>query len=433
MKRVYMSFSTDVLHYGHLEVMKKASQYGELMIGVLTDDVIAQYKSPPLVSWEDRCKLFENLDFVAQVVKKDTIGYEKILQTYHPDIIVHGDDWKSGIKSAIRTELLELLKQYGGELIEYPYNEENSVNLVETMFHRGQSMPEVRRGMLRKLLTLKPYVRVMEAHDGLTGLIVENAQCTVGQETRTYDAIWESSLCDSASRGKPDIELIDWSSRITRIQEIMEVTTKPIMVDGDTGGQIDHFVYIVQTLERIGVSAVVIEDKTGAKRNSLFGTEVAQTQDEPEHFADKIRAAKSVLTTKEFMIIARIESLILNKGENDALARAECYIRAGADGIMIHSKSREPDEVYGFCEKFRQKYPDIPLVLVPTTYNHIVEQELANHGANIIIYANHLLRSAFPAMKRAATEILQNGSSQCVDNICMPVNEVIRFIPITER
>ena len=433
MKKVYMSFSADMLHYGHIEIMKKAAEYGELIIGVLTDDVIEQYRRPPLVSWENRCKLFENLDFVSKIVKKDTLSYESILKEYHPDIIVHGDDWETGIKSTVRKQLLELLDLYGGRLVEYPYNEEHGVNVLEDMLKRGQAMPEVRRGMLKKLLKVKPYIRVMEAHDGLTGLIVEKAQYKTKDEIRVYDAMWESSLCDSTSRGKPDIELIDWSDRMARIQEIMEVTTKPIIVDGDTGGQLEHFVYIVQSLERMGVSAVIIEDKIGVKRNSLFGTEVPQTQDTPEHFAAKIKAAKAVLSTDDFMVIARIESLILEKGEQDALERAECYIRAGADGIMIHSRKKEPNEVYHFCERLKEKYADIPIIVVPTTYNGISEEELAEHGADIIIHANHLIRSAFPAMEKAAVEILKNGSSKCIDDICMPIKEIISLIPDKER
>lgn len=430
MKKVYISFSADILHYGHMEIMKKAAQMGELIVGVLTDDVIVQYKKPPLVSFENRCKLFEDLKFVSKVVKKDTLSYKSILEKYHPDIIVHGDNWKTGIKSGVRNELISLLEEYGGELVEVPYNMEHSVNLVEDTFSRRLSMPEIRRGMLKRLMKIKPFIRVMEAHDGITGLIVENTSYDSEKGHFEFDAMWESSLCDSTSRGKPDIELIDWSDRIARINEIMEVTTKPIIVDGDTGGLIEHFVYIVQTLERIGVSAIIIEDKIGPKRNSLFGTDVVQTQDDPNHFAEKILAAKKVLKTDDFMVIARIESLILNKGMDDAIERAKCYVKAGADGIMIHSKQSEPDEIFEFCDKFKSIYPDIPIVAVPTTYNYITEEELHNKGIKIIIHANHLIRSAFPAMENTAKEILKNGCSKCVDDVCMPIKQVINFIPV---
>ena len=429
MKSVYMSFSADVLHYGHIEIMQKAAALGDLTIGVLTDEVIVQYKQPPMVSFENRCKMFQNLSFVSRVIRKDRLSYQKIIQEEKPDIIVHGDDWKTGPKSRVRRELVELLQQYGGELIEFPYNSEINVKLLEDTMNGRLSMPEIRRGMLKCLLSLKPYVRVMEAHDGLTGLIVENARYEDETGVKTYDAIWESSLCDSTSRGKPDIELIDWSERISRIHEIMEVTSKPIIVDGDTGGQEEHFVYIVRTLERIGVSAVIIEDKIGPKRNSLFGTEVRQEQDEPGHFAQKIYAAKMALKTNDFMIIARIESLILEKGEEDALMRAKRYVEAGADGIMIHSKSEKPEEVYSFCKKFKAVYQDIPVVIVPTTYNTVTEEELAAGGADIIIHANHLIRSAFPSMERVANEILKNGCSGCVNSLCMPIKQIINFIP----
>ncbi|MEG2440396.1 MAG: phosphoenolpyruvate mutase [Acetivibrio sp.] len=430
-KTVYMSFSTDMLHYGHMMMIQKAASLGNLIVGVLTDEVIAQYKKAPLISFSNRFKMFENLDTVSRVIKKDELSYQNIILQYHPDYIVHGDDWRTGIKSGIRRELLQLLETHGGELIEFPYNADESINILEKSFVSRYSMPEVRRGMLRRLLKLKPYIRVMEAHDGLTGLIVEQTQYEDENRIVEFDAMWESSLCDSASRGKPDIELIDWSARIDRINEIMEVTTKPIIVDGDTGGLAEHLVYNVQTLERIGVSAIIIEDKIGAKRNSLFGTDVAQTQDKPEHFAKKIATAKAALKTKEFMIIARIESLILKKGIEDAVERGYCYIEAGADGLMIHSKEKNPDEIYKFCEIIRKKYPDIPIVAVPTTYNNIPEEQLANHGINIIIHANHLLRSAFPAMQKTAMKILENGcSGGDTDNLCMPIKEVIRFIPV---
>lgn len=430
MKKIYMSFSTDTLHYGHIEIMQKAAAMGQLIVGVLTDDVIVQYKHPPLVSFEDRCKMFRSLSFVSKVIRKDTLSYLKIIQEEKPDIIVHGDDWKTGPKSRVRNELIELLQQYGGELVEVPYNSEIGVKLLEGTMSGRLSVPEIRRGMLKRLLELKKYVRVMEAHDGLTGLIVENARYEDENGIKTYDAIWESSLCDSVSRGKPDIELIDWSERISRINEIMEVTSKPIIVDGDTGGLEEHFVYVVQTLERIGVSAVIIEDKIGPKRNSLFGTEVSQEQDEPKHFASKIHAAKAALKTGDFMIIARIESLILEQGEEDALARAKCYVEAGADGIMIHSKSRNPTEIFSFCNRFKRIYSDIPVVVVPTTYNHVTEEALAEGGASMIIHANHLIRSAFPSMEKTANDILKFGCSANVDSMCMPISQIINFIPV---
>lgn len=431
-KTVYLNVSTDILHYGHIELMKKAASLGELIVGVLTDDVVAQYRQVPLVPYEKRKEMISQLSFVKKVVKQDALSYEAILQQYHPDIIVHGDEWKTGKKSRIRQELLNLLQQYGGELVEFPYTTDDTINTLESSVFRRYAVPEIRRGMLKRLLKLKKSLSVLEAHNGLTGLVVEHAHA-ISEEgmEKSFDAMWISSLCDSAVRGKPDIELIDWSSKIDRINEIMEVTTKPIIVDGDTGGLPEHFVYNIQTLERVGVSAIIIEDKTGLKKNSLFGTEVKQVQEIPEVFADKIRRGKQALKTQDFMIFARIESLILEKGMEDALHRARIYIEAGADGIMIHSRQKTPDEVFEFCHQLKAEYPELPIVAVPTTYNRVKEDILAANGINVIIHANHLLRSAFPAMQKTAEYILQDGCSGLrADQNCMPIKEVIRFIPV---
>ncbi len=433
MKQVYISFSAEMLHYGHIRILERAAELGEVTVGVLTDRVIAEYKRPPLVPFEARKALFEGMRCVSRVVTKDSTSYRGILEELHPDIILHGDDWKSGVKARFREELLRLLPEFGCELVEFPYTRDGQIDLLEQAYAGRYGIPEIRRGMLRRLLRDKPWVRVLEAHSGLTGLIVENARADVGGERREFDAMWFSSLCDSALRGKPDIELVDWSSKLSRLNEIMEVTTKPIIVDGDTGGMIEHFVYNVQSLERSGASAVIIEDKTGLKKNSLFGVEAAQTQDAIEHFCQKIAAGKAALQTRDFMIVARIESLILQKGLEDALTRARAFVDAGADGIMIHSKSDSPGEVFAFCGAFREKYPDCPLVAVPTTYNKVTERELAARGVNIIIHANHLLRSAFPAMQTTAERILRDGcSGQSADELCMPIKDVIRIIPLKE-
>ena len=432
MKKVYLNVSTDILHYGHIALMKKAAELGELIVGVLTDEVVAQYRRAPLVPYEKRKEMIAQLSFVKEVVKQDTLSYETVIQQYRPDIVVHGDEWRIGGKSRIRADLLKLLDVYGGELVEFPYTEDEAINVLESTVYDRYAVPEIRRGMLKRLLGLKKSLRVLEAHNGLTGLVVENAKITTedGMQ-KTFDAMWISSLCDSAARGKPDIELVDWSSKIDRINEIMEVTTKPIIVDGDTGGMPEHFVYNIQTLERIGVSAIIIEDKTGLKKNSLFGTEANQVQEEPEIFADKIRRGKQALKTKEFMIFARIESLILEKGMADALHRARVYLQAGAYGIMIHSRKKTPDEVFEFCHKLKTEYPETPIVAVPTTYNTVTEDVLSDNGVNIIIHANHLLRSAFPAMQKTAECILLDGcSGKRADQNCMPIKDVIRFIPV---
>lgn len=428
MKKVYMCFSTDIIHSAHINIINKAAELGELTVGVLTDEVIATYKRYPLIPLDERIQMFKNIKGVSKVVVQDKLEYDDILYQLKPDIVVHGDDWRIGYQARIRSRVIEVLKEWGGELVEFPYTYSPTNEILDSL-NQKLSMPENRRARLKKLLQYKPCLSVLEAHNGLTGLIVEHTKVETGKGTKQFDAMWVSSLCDSTVKGKPDIELVDMTSRINTIEEIMEVTTKPIILDGDTGGLTEHFVFNIRTLERIGVSAVIIEDKTGLKKNSLFGTEVKQVQESIENFCEKIRAGKNALKTKDFMIIARCESLILNQGMDDALARCQAYVEAGADGIMIHSCKKEPDEILEFCSKFRKIDKSTPIVAVPTTYNSITEEELSAAGVNIVIYANHLLRSAFPAMKKVAETILKHSRSLEIDEDCMPIKSILTLIP----
>ncbi len=423
-----MCFSTDILHNGHIKIIKNAAQLGELTVGVLTDEVIASFKRYPLIPLEERVQLFQNIMGVKRVVVQNTLSYEAVLRELKPDIVVHGDDWQVGYQANIRRQVIDVLAEWGGELMEYPYTHTPT---EETLSRLDQqlSMPEHRRSRLKKLLQYKPCLSVMEAHNGLTGLIVEQTRVETPHGVRQFDAMWVSSLCDSTAKGKPDIELVDLTSRIQTLEEIMEVTTKPIILDGDTGGQTEHFAYNVRTLERLGISAVIIEDKTGLKKNSLFGTEAQQTQENIESFCQKIRAGKNAQKTKDFMIIARCESLILNQGMEDALTRCRAYVAAGVDGIMIHSCKKDPAEILEFCRLFRKNDKTTPLVAVPTTYNSITEDELKDAGVNIVIHANHLLRSAFPAMQRTAQTILENGRSLEAEENCMSIKEILTLIP----
>lgn len=428
-KSVYMSFSTDVIHGGHISIIQKAAALGELTVGVLTDEVVASFKRFPVLTYEERASLLEGIKGVSKVVPQTTLSYSENIRTLKPDYVVHGDDWVIGFQKPIREELLEVLRGYGGELIEYPYSQKAEYENLEKSQKEILCMPDFRRGRLKKLLEMKPLVSIIEAHSGITGLIAEKT--TVLQDGRTYqfDGMWISSLCDSTSRGKPDIELLDMSERLRAVDEIMDVTTKPIIIDADTGGLTEHFVYHVRTLERMGVSAVIIEDKTGLKKNSLFGTEVEQTQDSIENFCVKLSAGKKALKTKEFFIIARIESLILEKGMEDALNRAFAYVNAGANGIMIHSRKNDPTEIFEFCEKFRSKDKATPIVVVPTSFNTVTEEEFEKRGVNIVIYANQLTRSGFPAMQKVAETILTNHRAKEADDMCMPIKQILTLIP----
>lgn len=429
-RTVYMCFSADIIHGGHIAIIKKAQKLGRLIIGVLSDDAVASYKRMPLVPESERRIMFENIAGVYKVVEQKTLSYRGILENLRPDIVVHGDDWISGFQRPIRDEVTSVLASYGGKLVEYPYSAEDKYKEIEKRTRADQSMPDIRRGCLRRMLDAKGLLTAMEAHDGLTGLVVENTVIYQDGGARQFDAMWISSLCDSTAKGKPDIELVDMTSRFRTIEDIAEVTTKPIIFDGDTGGRTEHFVYTVRSLERLGVSMVIIEDKTGLKKNSLFGTEARQIQDSIENFSAKIRAGKKAQRTKEFMICARIESLILEQGMEDALDRAFAFVNAGADAIMIHSRKKDPEEIKIFLHRFREKDRATPIVLVPTSFASVREEEWKERGANIIIYANQLMRAQVPAMQKAAETILENHRAEECDAMLMPFQDIIRLIPV---
>ena len=431
-RTVYMCFSTDIIHGGHIAIIKKAHKLGRLIIGVLSDEAVVSYKRLPLVPASERKIMFENVAGVYKVVDQRTLSYKENLEKYKPAIVVHGDDWCTGFQKPIRDEVVSVLASYGGRLVEFPYSSDQKYEEIQARTRAELAMPDIRRGRLRKVLETKGLVTAMEAHDGLTGLIVENTVVHQDGGAHQFDAMWVSSLCDSTAKGKPDIELVDMTSRFRTIEDITEVTTKPIIFDGDTGGKTEHFVYTVRSLERLGVSMVIIEDKTGLKKNSLFGTEVMQTQDSIENFCAKIQAGKRAQRTKEFMICARIESLILEKGLDDALERAFAFAEAGADAIMIHSRKKDPSEIQAFIEGFRAKDTTTPIVLVPTSFNSVTEEEWKERGANIIIYANQLMRAEVPAMQKAAETILKYHRAEECDAMLMPFKDIIRMIPVEE-
>ncbi|MBK7107122.1 MAG: phosphoenolpyruvate mutase [Ignavibacteriae bacterium] len=428
-KKVYVAMSADLIHPGHLNIIKEATKYGEVILGLLTDEAISSYKRLPYLAYEQRKIIMENIKGVSKVIPQITLDYVPNLRLLKPDFVVHGDDWKTGIQKSTRQRVINTLNEWGGKLIEPSYTPDISSTKLNMALKEVGTTPGARLKMLRRLLDAKKIVRVMEAHSGLTGLIVENVKIENDKGIKEFDAMWLSSLTDSTAKGKPDIELVDLTSRMNTIKDILEVTTKPIIFDGDSGGLTEHFVFMVKTLERDGVSAVIIEDKVGLKKNSLFGTDVEQTQDSIENFSKKIRAGKKAQVTDDFMVIARTESLILKAGMDDAVNRVDAYIKAGADGIMIHSMEKDPNEILEFCKRYKYLEFQVPLIVVPSTFNEITEEELKKAGVNIVIYANHLLRSSYPAMVKTAKSILQNSRSKEVDEFCMPIKEILTLIP----
>ena len=432
MKTVYVGMTADIIHPGIINILREGSLRGEVLAGLLTDSAIARYKRLPYLSYEQRKEVVETIKYVSKVVPQEDWSYVPNLRKYRPEIIIHGDDWKTGILAREREEVYKVMAEWGGEVVEIPYTKGiNSTAFSESLGSIGTT-PDIRLKTLRRLIDAKPIVRIMEAHSGLSGLIVENLELLKEDGIHRYDGMWSSSLTDSTSKGKPDIEAVDITTRLQDLTQILECTTKPIIYDGDTGGLSEHFVFTVRTLERNGISAVIIEDKIGLKKNSLFGTEVEQQLSPVEEFCEKIGAGKKAQVTKEFMIIARLESLIAGGTVEEALLRSFAYVKAGADGIMIHSKEKSGEDIKKFCMHFRKEYSAIPLVLVPTTYNQFTETELVSWGANIIIYANHMLRSSYPAMYKTARLILDKSRSLEADELCMPIKEILELIPGTK-
>ena len=429
MTKVYVGMSADLIHPGHINILNEASKYGSVIVGLLTDEAIASYKRLPSLNYEQRKQIIENIKGVDEVIPQTTLDYVENLKKIKPSYVVHGDDWKTGVQSKVRDRVIKCLEEWGGELIEPEYTKNISSTLLHKNIKEIGTTPSIRIKQLRRLLRSKKVVRILEAHNGLTGLIVENTYIDTDNKREEFDGMWESSLTDSVSKGKPDIGTVDFTSRLATIDQILEVTTKPMIVDGDNGGLPEHFTFFVKNLERLGVSAVIIEDKIGLKKNSLFGTDVKQNQDSIENFAYKIKIGKKSQVTEDFMIIARIESLILGQGQDDAIKRAKAYINAGADGIMIHSKDTKPDEILEFCENYKKLDTDIPLVVVPSTYGTITEKQLSDAGVSVIIYANQLLRSAYPSMKNVAETILRSQNASSVDNDCMNIKDILTLIP----
>ncbi|MEQ3652183.1 MAG: phosphoenolpyruvate mutase [Glaciecola sp.] len=431
-KTVYVGMSADLVHPGHLNILNKAADLGDVTVGLLTDQAIASYKRVPFMTFEQRKQVIENIKGVSDVIPQHTLDYRDNLNAVKPDYVVHGDDWKEGVQQKTRQQVIDCLAQWGGELVEVPYTQGISSTQLQAAMKDLGTTPQIRLKALRRLLNAKPLVRFLDIHNALSGLIIENTKVEIEGRIEEFDGMWGSSLTDSTAKGKPDIEAVDVSSRMSTLNEVLEVTTKPIIYDGDTGGKTEHFVFTVKTLERLGVSAVIIEDKTGLKKNSLFGTDVEQTQDSIENFSLKIQAGKRAQATDDFMIIARIESLICGQGIDHAIERAEAFLEAGADGIMIHSREKSPDEILTFCEKYAALPNKKYLIAVPSSYNSIYESELQAAGVNVVIYANQLLRSAYPAMVSTAQSILQHGRSAEVDKNMMPIKQILELIPGTK-
>ena len=427
-KIVYVGLSADILHAGHINILKTASEYGNVIVGLLTDEAIASYKNIPYLDFKKRKVVVENIKYVNKVIPQDTLDYEKNLNLIRPNYVVHGDDWKIGIQKKTRDRVIKTLKKWSGKLIEPKYTKNISSTEIKNKISNILSSPENRVSRLKRLINSKDIVKILESHNALTGLIIENISVNKKNIVDEFDGMWSSSLTDSATKGKPDNSSVDFSTRLSSLSNMMEVTSKLLVFDADNGGQLEHLSFLVRSLERLGASAIIMEDKIGLKKNSLFNNQSDTKQDKPELFAKKIREVCKSRKNKDFMMIARIESFIVGKGLNDALKRAEIYSKAGADAILIHSKKKTPSEIFLFSRKFRKSKNFIPLVSVPSTYSKVYEKDLIKNGFKLVIYANQLLRAAYPAMQDTARKILEKSRAFETEKKIIPIKEIINLI-----
>jgi phosphoenolpyruvate mutase len=426
-KIVYIGLSADILHEGHINILKIANSYGDVIVGLLTDEAIGSYKNIPYLNFKQRKVVLENMRFVKKVIPQKTLDYVDNLNLIKPDYVVHGDDWKSGIQKKTRDRVIKALKKWSGKLIEPKYTKNISSTLIKNKISEIIS-PVNRVSRLKRLIKTKDIVRILESHNSLTGLIIENLTVNRKNKNKEFDGMWSSSLTDSATKGKPDNSSVDFSTRLTSLNNMMEVTSKLLVFDADNGGQLEHLPFLIRSLERCGASAVIMEDKVGVKKNSLFKNQTDTKQDKPVLFAKKIKQVCKTRKNKDFMMIARIESFIVGKGLKDALKRAVIYSKAGADAILIHSKEKTPAEIFSFAREFKKSKNFIPLVSVPSTYSKVYEKDLIKNGFKLVIYANQLLRAAYPAMQLTAKKILENNRAFEVEKKIIPIKEIINLI-----
>ncbi len=426
-KKVYVALSADILHSGHINILKKASKLGDVIVGLLSDEAIAEYKKIPTLNYNQRKIVVESLNMVKSVIPQYVKDYRPNLIKLKPDYVVHGDDWKRGILKESREQVIKELKKWSGKLIELKYTKNISSTKIKKDILSKVSLKHNRTSSLKRLIQSKKLVRVIEAHSPLVGLIIENLTLTKKNKNEIFDAMWSSSLTESLIRGKPDNQSVELSTRINALSDVLDITSKPFIFDADNGGRIEHLPYTVSSMERQGVSAIVIEDKIGFKRNSLFKDQKSTQQDSIKNFSKKIKKIKDTRKSEDFLIVARIESFILGKGLDDALKRAYAYSKAGADAILIHSKENTPSQIFSFSKIFRKSKYYKPMIAVPSSYSKTYEKDLLKNGFSIVIYANHLLRASYKIMEKTALDILRFNRSYETEKNIVSVKDILNI------
>ena len=431
-KIIYLGLTADLIHAGHINIINEALKYGQLLIGLITDQAISKEKRLPLLSYFDRKALLLNIKGVKDIVPQEDWDYSINLQKYKPDFFIHGDDWNTSEYKIIKNNCINVLSAYGGKLIEIAHTPNINSDLVVDKIRKLKNVSSLRQNTLKRLLQSKSFIKIIEVHSPMSAMIIDNLKINNERGSNFFDGFWSSSLSDSTLFGRPDIESLDIASRLNMINNIFHATTKPLVMDIDTGGLLEHLEINIKTIEQAGVSAVVIEDKKGLKKNSLFGNEVIQHQEDVKVFQEKIKLINTIKVNDNFLCIARIESLILDKGLEDALHRASSYVDAGADMVLIHSRKKTPDEVFLFANEFKRDHPNIPLACIPTSFYTVTEGLLQDKGFNLSIYANHLIRASYKHMEKIAKSILTYQTSQYIEEDIESVKDILNLIPGTK-
>ncbi len=409
-KTVYVGMSADLVHPGHINLLREAASLGRVTVGLLTDRAISSYKRMPFLTFEQRRAVIEHIAFVTAVVPQDTLDYTDNLRLLRPDFVVHGDDWRNGVQAQTRRRVLDVLREWGGTLVEPPYTEGISSTALRMAAMDIGFAPGVRQRRLRRMLDCKPLVRVMQAHDGLSAHIVDRLEETTQGAPREYDAIWVDSLAGAPIRGKPDPLPFDLSSRLVTLHEILDATTKPLICNAGGAGHAAGVTAAVRTLERIGVSAIVIDTEVTDRRAVPAMAASAPPQDDMAAFIREIAAARDARVTPDFMIIARINDRTRDCGADRMMARAAAGVDAGADAVMCDSDPVNPDGIFDLCRRYRRLMNGHPLLVGLSGTEGLQEHDLASAGASMVVYTDTLLRAAREAMISAASQVLSCGA-----------------------
>jgi len=414
-KTVYVGMVGDMLHVGHINILKTAARLGRVTVGVLTDRAVVGYKRLPLLAFEDRVRVVESIADVAAVVPQKTLSYVENLRALRPDYVVHGDDWRYGDQvSRARAEVIATLGEWGGELVEVAYTK----GISSTAIHRSGAADALfsgtRQGRLRRLLAAKPTLRIVEAHSGLSAKIAAEVR---GPDGATgFDAVWQSGLTDAIHRGKSDGGAVDRGRRLQAVEEILDAGPLPLIYDGRAAGRPETVFDLTRALDKAGVSALCLGDRSDPDRT---GPEMS-----PAETVAQIEAVRAACPTGAVMAISRIVVAAPGNGGSGALDRALdralALLEAGSDAVMFDSAADTAEPILDIAARLRRQRRDVPLFAAQSDRWGAPIHRFENAGIDAVVYETHLLRATVAPMRRAATALLAEGTGPAPDLTPLP-------------